>query len=550
MKRIFIISLLPAMFSCNNGKTVPSENPVVMSVDSFKNELLELSSDEFQGRKPFTAGEEKTVNYIKNKFASLGLEPGNGESYFQDVPMSNIKATADSVMNIESPYGKIKLKAPQDYIVWTDRTETKQTLDKTEFVFAGYGVVAPEYHWNDYAGINVKGKVVLVMVNDPGFQYGDNSIFKGKTMTYYGRWMYKYEEAARHGAKGCLIIHQSEAAGYPFKVVQGNFNTSRMQLDYRGKEKPNCDMIGWITDSAAVKIINAAGFNGVELMKTAGTRDFSAIPLPITASTSMKVQVEYNSTKNVIGKITGSKYPDETIIYTAHWDHLGIGVPDEKGDSIYNGAFDNATGVVGLFEIARAFKNAATPPERTIVFLSVTAEEQGLWGSAYYADHPLFSLEKTVANINMDGVNYLGITKDVISVGKGLSELEDLLAIEAKKQNRYLADEDHPESGYYYRSDHFNFAKKGVPSLHFDDGVDMEGYTKVEVGKLKDEYRLKHYHRPSDEYNTSWKLEGAILDLELYFKLGTTLANCRTWPKWKIGAEFKRTREKSDAARL
>lgn len=331
--------------------------------------------------------------------------------------------------------------------------------------------------------------------------------------------------------------------------MQGNFNTARMQLDDRGKEKPNCNMIGWITDSAAEKIISASGKNAGELLASANKKGFQASALSIKATTSMRVKVEYNNTKNVIGKITGSKYPDETIIYTAHWDHLGMGVPDERGDSIYNGAFDNATGVVGLFEIARAFKNAKTAPERTIVFLSVTAEEQGLWGSAYYADHPLFPLEKTVANINMDGVNYLGKTKDVISVGKGLSELEDMLAKEAAKQHRYLADEDHPEAGYYYRSDHFNFAKKGVPSLHFDDGVDMDGISKEDVGKLKDEYRLKHYHRPSDEYQPDWKLEGAILDLELYFNLGTTLANSRVWPKWKEGAEFKLLREGSDAMR-
>ena len=295
--------------------------------------------------------------------------------------------------------------------------------------------------------------------------------------------------------------------------------------------------------------MTAAGMNADKLFASADKNGFKAVPLNLKLTTNMTVDVNYNISKNVIGKITGTKYPDETIIYTAHWDHLGIGRPDEKGDSIYNGAFDNATGVAGLFELARAFKSLKTKPERTIVFLAVTAEEQGLLGSAYYAQYPIYPLEKTVGNINMDGVNYLGKAKDVVSIGKGQSELEDLLKTEAAKQDRYLGEEDHPEAGYYYRSDHFNFAKTGVPSLHFDDGTDMKGMSKEEVMKLKDEYRLKHYHRPSDEYDPQWNFDGGIQDLQLYFMLGKTLAYSRLWPKWKEGSEFKATREKSNEMR-
>ncbi len=552
MNRIIlcIFSSLLFLAACNQKESASTEEGLgIFSTDSFTVAVKHLSSDEFQGRKPFTPGEAKSIAYIQNKYAALGLEPGNGNSFFQDIPMVNIKAKADSVMKVQGAKEAMTLKAFADYVIWTDRTEPAQSFSNDELVFAGYGVVAPEYNWNDYAGIDVKGKIVMVLVNDPGFNAGDSTIFKGETMTYYGRWTYKFEEAARQGAKGCLVIHETKAAGYLFNVQQANFNTSRLQLDNRDKPQQLCNLIGWITDTATKKLITAAGMDADKLMKLADKSGFKAVPLNLKVSTNMTVDVNYNISKNVIAKITGTKYPDETIIYTAHWDHLGIGKPDEKGDSIYNGAFDNATGVAGLFELARAFKSLKTKPERTIVFLAVTAEEQGLLGSAYYAQHPVYPLEKTVGNINMDGVNYLGKAKDVVAIGKGQSELEDLLKIEAAKQDRYLGDEDHPEAGYYYRSDHFNFAKAGVPSVHFDDGVDMKNMSKEEVIKQKDEYRLKHYHRPSDEYSEQWNVDGAIEDLQLYFMLGKTLAYSRIWPRWKQGSEFKATRERSNEMR-
>ncbi len=545
-----IFSSLLFLAACNQKESASNEEGMgVFSTDSFTLAVKDLSSDAFQGRKPFTAGEAKSVAYIQNKYAALGLEPGNGNSFFQDVAMVNIKAKADSVMQVQGAKEPMTLKAFNEYLIWTDRTEPSQSFSNDELVFAGYGVVAPEYNWNDYAGIDVKGKIVMVLVNDPGFNAGDTTIFKGKTMTYYGRWTYKFEEAARQGAKGCLVIHETKAAGYLFNVQQASFNTSRLQLDNRNKPQQLCNIIGWITDTATKKLMTATGIDAEKLIASADKSGFKAVPLNLKLTTNMTVDVNYNISKNVIAIITGTKYPDETIIYTAHWDHLGIGRPDEKGDSIYNGAFDNATGIAGLFELARAFKSLKTKPERTIVFLAVTAEEQGLLGSAYYAQHPIYTLEKTVGNINMDGVNYLGKAKDVVSIGKGQSELENLLQTEAAKQDRYLGEEDHPEAGYYYRSDHFNFAKAGVPSLHFDDGVDMKSMSKEEVMKQKEEYRLKHYHRPSDEYSAQWNVEGAIEDLQLYFMLGKTLAYSRTWPRWKVGSEFKATREKSNGMR-
>ncbi|MGZ8541838.1 MAG: M28 family peptidase, partial [Chitinophagaceae bacterium] len=325
-----------------------------------------------------------------------------------------------------------------------------------------------------YEGLDVKGKVVLVLVNDPGYNAGDSSLFKGKTMTYYGRWTYKFEEAAKQGAKGCLIIHNTEAASYPFKVVQNNWNTSRLRLDNRGKEEKLCDVIGWVSGPTAQKLLTAAATDSTLLSK-ADVRGFKGQPLNLKLSAAIQVKTNYNKSNNVIGKIAGSKYPDETIIYTAHWDHLGFGKPDNTGDSIYNGALDNASATAGLLELARGFNSLKSKPERTIIFLAVTAEEQGLWGSAYYAQNPVYPVAQTVANINMDGLNWYGKTKDIIVVGQGQSELEDLLKEEAAKMDRVISYEIHPEAGYYYRSDHFNFAKAGIPALYTNSGIDVIG---------------------------------------------------------------------------
>ncbi len=383
----------------------------------------------------------------------------------------------------------------------------------------------------------------MVLVNDPGFNAGDSSLFKGKTMTYYGRWTYKFEEAGRQGAKGCLIVHNTEAASYPFSVVQNNWNTSRLRLDNRGKKETLCDVIGWVSNPTAKKLLKAAGQDS-SLLSKADTRGFKGQSLGLRLSTTMSVKTEYNKSHNVIGKITGTKRPDETIIYTAHWDHLGTGTPDEKGDSIYNGALDNASGTAGLLELARAFKSLKPQPERTIVILAVTAEEQGLWGSAYYAQNPVYPVTKTVADINMDILNYYGKTKDIIVVGQGQNELEDYLKEETAKVNREIVFEPHPEAGYYYRSDHFNFAKAGIPSLYIESGEDVIGKDAGYGKALADEYRDKHYHRPSDEYNPKWVLDGAIADLQLLFEVGKRLAFTDTFPKWKDGSEFKAIREK------
>jgi Zn-dependent M28 family amino/carboxypeptidase len=540
------IVLMILLVSCNQKKEVPDDNDGLsfFNADSIKAHIAVLSSDSFMGRKPFTAGETKTVDYLQQQFKAIGAAPGNGDNYLQAVPMVNITATASPLMSVTSSKGDFNLKAFDDYVIWTDKTDSLITLDKNELVFAGYGVVAPEHNWNDYAGLDVKGKVVMVMVNDPGFWAGDSSLFKGATMTYYGRWTYKFEEAARQGAKGCLIIHNTKAASYPFSVQQNNFNTSRLQLDNRGKENKNCDVIGWIPERITNKLFVAAGYDSTLLVK-ANQRGFKAVPLKLAVSTSMKVKTEYNKSYNVMAKIPGSKHPDEVIIYSAHWDHLGIGTPDKTGDSIYNGALDNATGTAGLLELAKAFKNLKTKPERTIIFLAVTSEEQGLQGSAYYAQNPVYPAKKTLANINIDGLNRFAPTKDIVVIGQGQSDLEDYLKTEVEKDSGYISYETHPEAGYYYRSDHFNFAKAGIPALYTEPGIDVVGKGKAYGQKLADEYNDNDYHQPSDEYDAStWTMEGSIKDLKLLFKVGRRIASEEKWPAWKTGSEFKAIREK------
>lgn len=533
--------------SCNSqsDKDRSDEGLATFSADSLKKHIAVLASDTLLGRMPFTEGETRTIRYLEKEFTALGLEPGNRTSYLQEVPMVNILATAAPSMKVQAASGNFSLKAYDDYVIWTDKTDSAISLTANDLVFAGFGVIAPEYQWNDYEGLDVKGKVVMVMVNDPGFWIGDTSLFKGNEMTYYGRWTYKFEEAARQGAKGCLIVHNTKAASYPFIVQQNGFNTSRLQLDNRGKDVKNCDVIGWINEQSANRLFKAAGMDSTLLTK-ANKRGFRGVSLNLKLSTTMKVQSTYSKSHNVVAKITGSKRPEEVIIYSAHWDHFGIGKPDETGDSIYNGAFDNATGTAGLLELARVFKSLKNKPERTIVFLSVTAEEQGLWGSAYYSQNPIYPVTKTVANINMDGLNPFDSTKDIITIGKGQSELEDYLKTAAEKQGRILAYETHPEAGYYYRSDHFNFAKVGIPALYTERGVDVPGKGPEYGEKIEEEYRNKHYHRPSDEFDAAtWTLAGGIQDLKLMFEVGKRLAFESRFVEWKKGSEFRQIRDKS-----
>jgi Zn-dependent M28 family amino/carboxypeptidase len=541
----FFSALACGAIACHQGGASDA-GLATFNKDSLADVIKVLSSDSFQGRRPFTAGETRTIDYLVKSYTALGLEPGNGNNYTQDVPLVEISPAGAPTLQLQSPKGSTSFQSLNDFVLWTERPDSVIKVDASDVVFAGFGVVAPEYNWNDYAGLDVKGKTVLVMVNDPGFY--DSTLFKGHTMTYYGRWTYKYEEAARQGAKACLIIHNTAAASYPFTVVQSSNGGVKLHLDTRGNSSYQLAVQGWITSETAKKILLAAGKDS-SLLVAAQRRGFKAVPLNVKVSASLAVKEVYNMSHNVIAKITGSKYPDEYVLYSAHWDHLGIGKPDAKGDSIYNGAADNASGTAALLQIARAFESQPQKPERTIVFLSVTAEEQGLLGSAWYGQHPVYPLAKTVANLNIDVLNTYGPTKDITYSGKGQSELEDYLADEAKKNGRYVASEDHPEAGHYFRSDHFSFARAGVPSLTADGGVD-DLTRGIAYGKQKhDEYTALRYHQPADQYDSTWDLTGGLQDVELLYTIGERLANSHEWPQWKAGSEFKAIRDRTAGER-
>jgi Zn-dependent M28 family amino/carboxypeptidase len=534
------------LLSCQENSHYEAEDGLpAISTAGLEQTIKTLSSDEFQGRRPFTDGEQKTLTFLQEQFKTLGLEPGNGSSYLQEVPMVEITPSADSIMAVTEGKKITKLSGFNDYVLWTERTDSVITWKDEEVVFAGFGIVAPEYNWNDYKDIDVKGKIVLVLVNDPGFGGTDSTFFKGNTMTYYGRWTYKFEEAARQGAKGCLVIHNTVPAGYGFWVPQNGWNAPHLYLDPRGKNKYFCEGIGWIAMPAAEKLFDVAGLNFNALQSHARQPGFTGITLGVKVSTAMRVKVIYNKTFNAIAKITGAERPDEYIIYTAHWDHLGIGKPNAAGDSIYNGAVDNGGGVAALLEIAKAFKGMKNKIKRSVVFLSVTAEEQGLWGSAYYAQNPVYPIAKTVANINIDFTNAAGKMKDVTVIGMGQSELEDYVKEEAVKQGRYLAAEPNPVIGLYFRSDHFNFAKAGVPALFIGNGIDHAEKGKDFGKQFEEEYNTDRYHQPSDEFTPDkWDLSGAEQDAELLFQVGKRLAFEDKWPQWKSGSEFKTLRNK------
>jgi Zn-dependent M28 family amino/carboxypeptidase len=539
LKPLALLAIPVAFLACSE----PKKEPYTFQVSDLESHIITLASDEFEGRMPFSEGETKTINYLESEFKTMGLEPGNGDSYFQDVPMVSINSTAATQMTIKSTNESITFEGLKDYVIWTQRTDSLVSFEDAEIVFAGFGIVAPEYGWDDYKNIDVTGKIVMMLVNDPGFGTEDEAFFKGNTMTYYGRWTYKYEEAIRHGALGVLIVHNTISAGYGFNVVQNRWNASQLYLDDRGQDNYKLGFEGWVTLPTANKLFEMAGMNDREMLAKARKADFQAVPMNLKASSSLAVAAKYDVSKNVIAKVTGITKPEEYIIYSAHWDHLGIGKPDETGDSIYNGALDNATGTAALLALAKAF-STDEKPERTVIFLAVTAEEQGLWGSLYYALNPIYPKEKTVANINMDGINPYGKMKDVSIIGVGQSDMEDLLNIELGKVGRYSAPDPTPTAGYYFRSDHFSFAKVGIPALYIGTGIDHFEKGKEYGKQLEDDYVQKYYHKPSDQYDPSrWNLDGAVDDVQLLYSVGRNLANSDTWPNWKPSSEFRAIRE-------
>ncbi len=512
-----------------------------------------LASDEFEGRQPGSRGEERTVQYLEQQFRAMGLEPGNPDGTFiQKVPLVGI--TADRGMSLKfrksggaAGRGGAASSAPTmeaqlgaDFVAWTKRVQESVSVD-AELVFAGYGVQAPEFQWDDFKGMDVSGKVIVVLVNDPPVE--DVKVFGGKGMTYYGRWTYKYEKAAELGAAGCLIIHETGPAGYGWNVVQGRLS-EQLDLSTPDKNMGRAALEGWITWETAEKLMRLAGQELGALKQAAVRRDFQPVALGVRAAATIRNQMRAVDSRNVIARLTGSdpKLRDQYVIYTAHWDHFGLG-PPQNGDAIYNGAADNASGTGAVLELARAFKQLARAPKRSVLFLLVTAEEQGLLGSQYYAEHPLYPLARTAAVINLDVMNLLGRTRDVVSVGLGSSSLDEVLAGAAAEQGREVRPDPEPEKGFFYRSDHFNFAKQGVPALDPGTGTEFIGKPEGWGMKMREEYTTKHYHRPSDDVKDYWDLSGLVEDAQLFLTVGYRIAETARLPEWKPGAEFKAKRD-------
>lgn len=506
-----------------------------------------LASDEFEGRAPTTPGGEKTRNYIAGEYKRLGLEPVNG-SYFQNAEM--VETTLDpaaSYLRIDANGETRDLAYKTEAVYATKRVAPEVAFDGSDMVFVGYGVVAPEFQWNDYEGLDVKGKTVVILINDPGFLTKDASLFAGNAMTYYGRWTYKFEEAARQGAAAALVVHDTVPAAYGWNVVEGSWSGPQIDLKRADDGMSRAMLEGWIQKDVAASLMTAAGLDLDKETQAANQRGFKPIAMTgLKASVKITQTIKRSQDANVLGVLKGAEAPEEYVLYMAHWDHLGVNASDAAEDKIYNGAVDNATGVAGILEIAERFA-AGERPRRSILFAAVTAEESGLLGSAYMAENPPVPLKDIAAGINIDGVLPTPPTKDIVVIGHGASELEDILKGVADAKGKYLRPDSEPEKGYFYRSDHISFAKKGVPMLYADAGFDLVNGGEAAGKALGEAYTANDYHQPSDEYTADWSLAGMAGSMEILYEVGERVANTTDWPNWREGNEFKAARDASRA---
>lgn len=552
---VFSIVLSGCINDVNQHSPVqePVADPVaaaaaVIDNDELMQYITTLASDEYGGREPGSPGEDLTLDFLQGHFERLGLEPMFGDSYRQPVELVSITAEPDAHLTVTGSGEPMTFQYGSEVVLGTSRVVDHVAVEDSDMVFVGYGVVAPEYNWNDYEGLDVSGKTVLILVNDPGFATGDAELFNGKAMTYYGRWTYKYEEASRQGAAAAIIIHETAPAAYGWEVVQNSWSGPQFHLQTPNNNAHRVALEGWIQHAGAARIMAAAGHDLERLEDAALAADFEAVPLDLQASAEVNNTISSTVSYNIGAIIPGSSRPDELFIYNAHWDHLGVEPNAKPGDdAIYNGARDNATGTAALIELAEAFKALPEAPERSIGFLGVTAEESGLLGSKQYAEDPAIPLNQTVGGINMDAMNVYGQTNDVIVVGYGASQLEDYLRKHAGHQNRTVVPEAHPEHGGYYRSDHFNFAKKGVPMLYAESGSDHVELDRAHIEALDQDYLDNRYHGVEDEITDDWDLNGMVQDLRLYFMIGADVANSSDWPNWYEGNEFREIRDRSRA---
>jgi Zn-dependent M28 family amino/carboxypeptidase len=497
----------------------------------FRTQTEKIGSDAFGGRKPLTEYEDIAIHYIADQFKELGLKPGNGDSYFQDVPLLDVTTRIKGgAISVYTKKGKVLLKDQDDVVLWSPQTKKQLNLKNLEFVFAGFGIKAPEYGWDDYKGLDAKGKIVVVLVNDPG--YYDTTLFRGHNMTYYGRWIYKFEEASRQGAAGVLVVHDTKPASYPWNVVQASWSKNKEELV---SDKGNLDQVqfkGWITKGKAEALFASAGYTYDQLLQKALRKDFSNIPLHAKASVIVNNKLIIGNSHNVAALFPGTDLKEQYVIYSAHWDHLGIGKP-VNGDSIYNGASDNASGVAALLTIAKRFTELKEKPRRSILFLSVTGEEAVLLGSQYYTEYPLVPLAKTAVDINFDGIAPRAATNDLLLGAEGDSETDGYVYIAAAAQGRKVLTSKENTSGGYFRSDHFSFAKAGIPVVLAGGGTDFKNSNAPKRNRST-------YHQPSDEYSDAWDFSGSLDDLYLNFSIGLSIANADKLPQWYKGASYKR----------
>jgi len=521
----------------------------VTDLERVRANILELSSDAYGGREPMSEGERLTLEFIESRFREMGLQPMFGDSFRQAVDLVSIYAEPATTQMTFRLNGKDRIVAHgSEMVLGTSRVVPESRVENSEVVFVGYGIVAPEYGWNDYADVDVRGKTVLILINDPGFVTQDETMFKGNAMTYHGRWTYKYEEAARQGAAAAVIIHDTAPASYGWEVVQNSWTGPQFHLASPDDNMSHVPIQSWIQKSVAAELVAAAGHDLSVLEQQAVTREFRAVTLGSTMDASVQNTIVRNQSFNVGAVLPGSQRPDELFVYMGHWDHLGTdpSVPEGQ-DGIYNGAVDNASGIAAMLELARSFAELPQAPQRSVGFLAVTAEESGLLGSAHYAANPAFPMSQTVGGINMDAMHVYGPTNDVVVVGYGNSELEDVLRDKATIQNRVVEPEEHPERGSFYRSDHFNFAKRGVPMLYAESGSDHTELGPEYIEAKSQEYIQNRYHAPGDEVGDDWDLRGLALDIDLWFAIGLEVADGNDWPNWYEGNEFRAIRDQSRA---
>ncbi len=515
-----------------------------ISVGDYKDYISVIASDSLMGRAPATIGEERTIAYLTDEYRKLGLQPANNGRYLQEVPMVKITAEPSMKMSFSAGQKKVDLKYAVDFIGNTSQIKDQVAVDGSDVIFVGYGIDAPEKDWNDYQGLDLKGKTVLMLVNDPGYATNDSSLFKGNAMTYYGRWTYKFEEAARLGATAAVIIHETGAASYPWEVVRNSWSGPQFHLPGNEISTSPLQFQGWITTDCAKELFRSAGLNYDRLTAEAAKPGFKPVAMNLRTSISFRNKIEKITSNNVAAVWPGTDRSDEYIIYTAHWDHFGVN-NTYSGDTILNGAMDNATGTAALLEIAKAFTRLPQRQHRSVLFLSVTGEEQGLLGSKYYVENPIFPLNKTVAVINIDAMNIFGKTKDMTIVGYGNSALDKYAMDVLKRHGRYVAPDPHPERGGFFRSDHFSFAKAGVPSLYLDGGIDYVGHGKEWGQEVTQQWIMKNYHKPGDNYEPDkWNFEGLMEDLKVYFEVGYDLSDSGEFPEWSAGSPFKSLRDK------